>query len=103
MGGTDPLAVGVDTVPPRIERMLARWAPTGQERTWYPTGADERAILLWQAFLQSEGEPVALRYARGLAHVLREITIAIDDDELIVGQVGLEDVARQQPEAMAAA
>jgi hypothetical protein len=83
--------------------MLDRWAPTGLERTWYPNGADERAILLHQCFERADGEPVALRYARGLDHVLSEIAIAIDDDELIVGQVGIEDVAQTRPDELAAA
>jgi formate C-acetyltransferase len=89
--------------PPRVARLLRRWPPTGKERTWYATGADERALLLWQSFRRSEGLPIALRYAYGLAHVLGEVTIAIDDDELIVGQVGLEDVARTRPDELAAA
>jgi pyruvate formate-lyase/glycerol dehydratase family glycyl radical enzyme len=89
--------------PPRVARLLQRWPPTGQERTWYPSGGDERAILMWQYFVRSEGEPIALRRARGLAYVLGEIAIAIHEDELIVGQVGLEDVARARPQELAAA
>jgi formate C-acetyltransferase len=76
-----------------VRRLLDRWPPTGRERTWHPNGADEWAILLWQYFAGSEGERIALRRARGLAYVLQEIAIAIHDDELIVGEVGLEDVA----------
>jgi formate C-acetyltransferase len=91
------------SVPPRIRRLLDRWQPTGQERTWYPNGGDERAILLWQYFQRSASEPIALRRAHGLAYVLAEIAIAIHDDELIVGEVGLEDVARTRPQQLAAA
>ncbi len=87
----------------RITRLLDRWPPTGRERTWYPNGGDERAILLWQYFTRSEGEPIALRRARGLEHVLNEIAIAIHEDELIVGEVGLEDVATENPDELAAA
>jgi pyruvate formate-lyase/glycerol dehydratase family glycyl radical enzyme len=93
----------VETPPPRITRLLTRWAPTGRERTWYPTGADERAVLLWEYFRRSEEEILPLRFARGLAHVLSAIAIAIHDDELIVGEVGLEDVSETRPEALAAA
>jgi pyruvate formate-lyase/glycerol dehydratase family glycyl radical enzyme len=92
-----------DTPPPRIARLLARWAPTGRERTWYPTGADERAVLLYKYFQQAADEPLALRYAHGLAYVLEHVAIAIDDDERIVGQVGLEDVAQTKPEELAQA
>jgi pyruvate formate-lyase/glycerol dehydratase family glycyl radical enzyme len=91
------------TPSPRVARLLDRWAPTGQERTWYPNGGDERAILLHEYFQRSEGEPVALRYAHGLEYVLSEIAVAIDEDEWIVGQVGLEDVARTRPDELAAA
>ena len=88
---------------PRVQRLLDRWRPTGEERTWHSNGADERAILLRHYFVGSAGEPIALRRARGLAHVLQEITIAIHDDELIVGEVGLGDVARTRPEELAEA
>jgi formate C-acetyltransferase len=95
--------VNVEAPPQRIARLLARWAPTGQECTWYPTGADERAVLLREYFAISDGESLPLRYANGLAFVLEKITIAIHDDELIVGQVGLEDVSQTRPEALAEA
>ena len=91
------------TPTPRIRRLLERWEPTGQERTWYPTGGDERTLLLWEYFLRSEEKPIALRRGYGLDYVLEHIAIAIHDDELIVGEVGLEDVASTRPEALATA
>ena len=90
-------------LPPRVARLLDRWQPTGHERTWHPNGADERAVLLWLHFLRSQGEPIALRRARGLATVLEQIRITIHDDELIVGEVGLEDVGRVRRGELAAA
>lgn len=87
----------------RVVRLLLRSRPHGRERTWHPNGADERAILLWQYWTRSEGEPVALRRARGLAYVLQEIAIGIHDDELLVGEVGLEDVTETRPQEWAAA
>ena len=91
-----------DAIPPRVARLLARWPPTGRERTWYPTGGDERAVLLWEVYRSAE-DPLPLRYAHGLAHVLRDIDIAIHDDELIVGEVGLEDVSYTRPDDLQAA
>jgi len=91
------------SLPPRVVRLLDRWRPSGRERTWHADGADERAVLLWRYFQRSEGEPIALRRARGLAHVLDQIEIAIHDDELIVGEVGLDDVAQTRPAELAAA
>jgi len=45
----------------------------------------EKARLLTESYRQTEGEPTILRRAKALAHVLRNITIFIEDDELIVG------------------
>jgi len=90
-------------IPPRIAQLLERHRPTGRERTWYPTGMDERAVHLHEYFLRSEREPIALRRARGLAYVLSKVPIAIHDDERIVGQVGLEDVATTRPAELARA
>src|SRR5512146_3279905 len=88
---------------PRIQRLLNRFPPSGKEKTWYPNGADERAVLLWQYFLDAPEESLPLRYARGLAHVLQHIEIIIYEDELIVGEVGLEDVAATRPDDLARA
>ncbi len=94
----------IETPPtPRVTRLLERWHPTGSERTWHPSGADERSIFLWRYFTRSEDEPIALRRARGLKYVLQEITIDIYDDELIVGQVGLDNVAQTRSDELAAA
>ncbi len=91
------------TPTPRIQRLLARFRPTGKEKTWYPNGADERAVLLWQYFQSAPGEPLPLRYARGLAHVMQHIAITIHEDELIVGEVGLEDIPLTRPDDLARA
>ncbi len=93
-----------DPVPSaRIQRLLACNLPTGQEKTWYPNGADERALLLWQYFLANGEEPLPLRYANGLGYVMDHIAIAIHEDELLVGEVGLEDVAANRAEEFARA
>jgi hypothetical protein len=84
---------------PRIQRLLACNLPTGKEKTWYPNGADERALLLWEYFQAAAGEPLPLRYAHGLGYVMDHIAIAIHAGELLVGEVGLEDVAVTRAEA----
>ncbi len=89
--------------PPRIQRLLSRFPPTGREKTWYPNGADERSVFLWQHFQRAKDEPLPLRYAYGLAHIMENIAIAIHEDELVVGEVGLEDVAITRPAALARA
>jgi len=45
----------------------------------------EKSRLLTESFQQTEGQPQILRRACALAHVLDNITIFIEDDELIVG------------------
>ena len=87
-----------DQPPPRIQHLLDARPPTGFERTWYPNGADERAVLLWEYFTDHEDEPLPLRHARGLRHVLANVRIAIHDDELLIGEVGLDDPAETRPD-----
>ncbi|MFC2018390.1 glycyl radical protein [Chloroflexota bacterium] len=45
----------------------------------------ERSYLFTEYFKQSEGEPVEIRTAKALDKVLSEMSIAIHDEELIVG------------------
>ncbi len=48
----------------------------------------ERARLLTESFRETEGQPVVLRWGKAMAHILKNISIHIDDDELIVGSAG---------------
>ena len=45
----------------------------------------ERARLLTESYKETEGEPMILRRAKGIAHVLENMTIYISPGELIVG------------------
>ena len=45
----------------------------------------ERARLLTESYKQTEGEPMALRRAKALAHILANMTVYTRPDELIVG------------------
>jgi formate C-acetyltransferase len=48
----------------------------------------ERARLLTESFRQTEGQPVVLRWGKAMAHILNNVSIHIDTDELIVGSAG---------------
>jgi formate C-acetyltransferase len=45
----------------------------------------ERAKLVTQSYKQTEGQPIALRRAKALAHILDNMTVYIRPDEMIVG------------------
>jgi pyruvate-formate lyase len=45
----------------------------------------ERAVLVTQAYAESEGLPIAVRRALALARILAGTTVLIRDGELIVG------------------
>ncbi len=46
----------------------------------------ERAIYFTESFKATEGRPLALRWAKALKHIAENISVAIFDDELIVGR-----------------
>ncbi|MFP3975694.1 MAG: glycyl radical protein [Dehalococcoidia bacterium] len=46
----------------------------------------EKARLITESYRNTEGEPPIIRNAKAIAHVLENIPIWIEDDELIVGQ-----------------
>ena len=50
-----------------------------------PTVDGERAWLMLESYRQTDGEHPAKRRAKAFANVLRNMTIAIRDDELLVG------------------
>ncbi|MFN2122848.1 MAG: pyruvate formate lyase family protein, partial [Candidatus Promineifilaceae bacterium] len=45
----------------------------------------EKSRLMTESFRKTEGEPMILRRAMALAHMLDNITIFIEDDQLIAG------------------
>jgi pyruvate formate-lyase/glycerol dehydratase family glycyl radical enzyme len=47
----------------------------------------ERARYLTESYRQTEGQPAVLRQARALAHILGQISVRIEPDELLVGNV----------------
>lgn len=48
----------------------------------------ERARIFTESMRESEGEPLVLRWARALKRMGEEMTIYIDDDQLIAGRLG---------------
>ena len=48
----------------------------------------ERARLLTESFAQTEGQPTVLRWGKALAHILANIPIHIEENELVVGSAG---------------
>jgi pyruvate-formate lyase len=45
----------------------------------------EKGRLLTESYKQTDGEPPVLRRAKAFANVLNNVSIFIEDDELIVG------------------
>ncbi len=46
----------------------------------------EKARLITESFIKTEGEPAIIRYAKAHANVLENISVIIDKDELFVGE-----------------
>src|SRR4030042_5448295 len=81
---------------PRTEPPTLSAAPAGQDRLGrlrerFLRGQREvcieRARYLTESYRQTEGQPAVLRRARALEHILRQLTVRIDPDELIVGRI----------------
>lgn len=51
-----------------------------------PRVALERAIYFTESFKKTEGQPLVWRWAKALQHIAENISVAIFDDELIVGR-----------------
>jgi formate C-acetyltransferase len=67
--------------PDRVERLRERFLRGRREV------CIERARYLTQSYRQSEGQPAVLRQARALEYILLHLTVRIDPDELIVGNI----------------
>jgi formate C-acetyltransferase len=55
----------------------------------------ERARLYTESFKDTDGEPMVIRRAKGLAHILDNMTVYMLDDELIVGNFAADPNALQ--------
>ena len=64
-----------------------------------PTICPERALLITESYQQTEGEPYILRKAKALKNILANMSIYIEDNQLIVGnQAGCNRAAPIFPE-----
>jgi pyruvate formate-lyase/glycerol dehydratase family glycyl radical enzyme len=77
---------------PEVNRVrLSSLAPERTDRLNHrirsvrPSVCLERARIVTESYAQTEGQPPVLRRARALKAVLEQMTIFIEDDELIVG------------------
>ncbi len=66
----------------RVFRMLERF--DGQK----PRIDIERALYFTQSMKETEGEPVVLRWAKALMNVAKNITVTVDEDQLVLGRAG---------------
>src|SRR5512144_2219671 len=69
------------TVTDRVLRMFEAIRSYGPPRV-----ALERAIYFTESFKATEGQPLVWRWAKALKHIAEKISVAIFDDELIVGR-----------------
>src|SRR5512136_3279327 len=69
------------TVTDRVLRMFEAIRSYGPPRV-----ALERAVYFTESFKATEGQPLVLRWAKALKHIAENMSVAIFDDELIVGR-----------------
>src|SRR5512136_2485015 len=69
------------TVTDRVLRLFEAVRSYGPPRV-----ALERAIYFTESFKATEGQPLVWRWAKALQHIAENISVAIFDDELIVGR-----------------
>lgn len=50
----------------------------------------ERALYFTQSMRQTEGQPLVLRWAKALMHIARNITVHVQDGQLLLGRAGCD-------------
>ncbi len=68
----------------RVFKMLERF--DGQK----PRIDIERALYFTQSMQQTEGEPLVLRWAKALRHIAENMTVYVQDDQLLLGRAGFD-------------
>lgn len=69
---------------PRVFRLLERF--DGQK----PRIDIERALYFTQSMQETEGQPLVLRWAKALMHIAKNITVYVEDDQLLLGRAGCD-------------
>ena len=50
----------------------------------------ERGKLFTESMMETEGQPLVLRWAKALKNIAENISVYIDDDQLLVGRAGCQ-------------
>ena len=69
---------------PRVFRLLERFE--GQK----PRIDIERALYFTQSMQETEGQPLVLRWAKALMHITRNMTVYVQEDQLLLGRAGCD-------------
>ena len=69
---------------PRVFRLLERFE--GQK----PRIDIERALYFTQSMQETEGQPLVLRWAKALMHIARNMTVYVQEDQLLLGRAGCD-------------
>ena len=82
--------MAIDTKQPLETLPYTRRVHTAKERVLAtkPSVDLENARILTGSFMQTEGEPLVVRKAKGFREQCRQKTVSIWDDELVVGCAG---------------
>ncbi|MEG6502435.1 MULTISPECIES: (2S)-3-sulfopropanediol dehydratase [unclassified Desulfovibrio] len=69
---------------PRVFRLLERFE--GQK----PRIDIERALYFTQSMKETEGQPLVLRWAKALMHIASNMTVYVQEDQLLLGRAGCD-------------
>lgn len=69
---------------PRVFKLLERF--DGQK----PRIDIERALYFTQSMKETEGEALVLRWAKALMHIAKNITVYVQEDQLLLGRAGCD-------------
>ncbi|KJS19780.1 MAG: hypothetical protein VR72_17320 [Clostridiaceae bacterium BRH_c20a] len=58
--------------------------------SYKPSLCSERAVLITQSYQETEGEPMVIRRAKALKNILDNMTIYINEEELIIGNQAIK-------------